>query len=503
MKKLFSIVVLGSLFAALVLAVAPAWAQQDVDSRIQAIKNEMERLKSEQMELKKEAVAAAAAMPTFDYRPGRGLTIQAADRAWSWNMRFDFAADVHFPEGQDGRRNGIGDMFGRRLAPQWTVGTNGGFYEADFGMDCDTATVTGERCGEIGRMAFLVHFEQMNPWLPKYQIGFDAASAINSYDVGFGSTAAMFEYPLVRRDGPAMGGGVGSYTGMGLFWENLPAPGRIFPGTWNFHYNLILNGQGSSDTQFYNPQSDKLDHSVYFNINPFVQSKNKWISGISASVGAIFRNIDERNANNSTNGFILRTKLGRNRLTLFTAGADADRGLNTFITPGFKWQVGPYKLMVSGGFERWNSNNGRNTAAKKAGRPGEVGRIEGTDFRFIHELFVWSPKGFFTGSTSTPNSLLMGYSFERDWASCGRPNCDESVTAGGAEFSRTRILVNELTFRYFFQPNMSVKVGWEWYDVSNMPTNVQAATGCSRNNATRAGKSCDWVDGLVRVAYYF
>jgi len=499
MKKLLSIAALGSLLAALVLAVAPAWAQ-NADSRITELENELARLEGEQMELKKEAVAAAAAMPTFDYRPGRGLTITAADRAWSWNMKFNFNADVHFPEGQDGRRNGIGDMYGRRLRPGFAFTTNGGFYEAQAEIDCDTPSTTQERCGNIQRMGLFVHFEQMNPWLPMFQIGFDVPSPINTYDQGSTSSAATFELPMVRRDN---GFNTGSHTGMGLGWENLPAPGRLFPGTWNFHYRLVLNGMGSSDSANFNPQSDKADHVVYWNINPFVQSKNKWINGIGASVGVWFSNPDERNATNANNRARLRTQLGRNRLTLSDSGADMDRGLHTFITPGVKYQVGPYKLMVAGGFDRWNSHNGRNTAAKEAGRPGEVGRIEGTYFRLINELFVWSPKGLFTGSATTPKSLLMGYSFERDWSDCGRPNCDETVTAGGAQFRRNRILRNELDFRYFFQSNMTVAVGWQWYDVSNMPTSEQVSVGCSRNTNTVAGKSCNWVDGLVRVAYYF
>ena len=49
MKKLLSITALGSLLAALVLAVAPAWAQ-NVDSRIRTLENELTRLKGEQME---------------------------------------------------------------------------------------------------------------------------------------------------------------------------------------------------------------------------------------------------------------------------------------------------------------------------------------------------------------------------------------------------------------------------------------------------------------------
>jgi hypothetical protein len=132
-----------------------------------------------------------------------------------------------------------------------------------------------------------------------------------------------------------------------------------------------------------------------------------------------------------------------------------------------------------------------------------VGRIQGTYWKFINELFVWSPKGFLTGSPITPNSLLMGWSFERSEAECGRPNCDEAATAGGSQFERNRVLVRELDFSYFFRPSLNLLLAWRWYDASNVPTTSQPALGCKRNNATLAGKDCDWNDVVLRLRWAF
>ncbi|HXG52598.1 MAG TPA: hypothetical protein VNN77_14475, partial [candidate division Zixibacteria bacterium] len=67
--RLFPFSALIALLALSSLAAAPARAQ-GVDDRIKALEQELGRLKAEQMELKKEATAAAAALPTFTYRTG-------------------------------------------------------------------------------------------------------------------------------------------------------------------------------------------------------------------------------------------------------------------------------------------------------------------------------------------------------------------------------------------------------------------------------------------------
>ena len=486
MKKLFSLVGLGSLSTALILAVVPAWADS-VDQKIKSLEDELTRLKGEQMELRKEATAAAAAMPTFNYRPGGGLTIAAGDQSWGIRFRYLFHIDMTWLEGQDARRNGDFELFGRRNRPEFTYFWDRGFYEFRSELDMDAGDAT-----EIQRATLFIHYEKLNPWFPTFQVGMDNPGTINEYDRGSNRTAATAEFPLVRRDN---GWNTGSHTGVGLVWDKLPA--MLVPGTWDFHYYWIINGLGRGDGD--TDQSSNMDQAVYFNMNPFSQSKNKWLSGFAASLGVWFGNPDERNTTNSSRRLRLRTALGPNRVTLFDSGNDIDRGLHTFISPGLQYQVSPYKLMVSGGFDRWNSND----RSSKAGRPGEVGRIQGTYWKLINELFIWSPKGLLTGSPITPNSLLMGWSFERAEAECGRPNCDETVTAGGAQFRRNRILVRELDFSYFFRPALSLLLAWRWYDASNVPTTSQPALGCRRNNATAAGKDCDWSDVVLRLRWAF
>ena len=73
--------------AAFLLAAVPANAQS-VDERIKALEQELIQLKEQQIEMKREATEAAAALPTFEYRPGNGLNIEAADKSWSFRATF-------------------------------------------------------------------------------------------------------------------------------------------------------------------------------------------------------------------------------------------------------------------------------------------------------------------------------------------------------------------------------------------------------------------------------
>src|SRR4249919_4007063 len=92
MKKGFwGFAALGLMLTAMLLAAVPAGAQS-VDDKIKALEQELGQLKSQQMELKKESTAAAAALPSFSYRPGNGVNIEAADKAWGLR----FTVESHF-----------------------------------------------------------------------------------------------------------------------------------------------------------------------------------------------------------------------------------------------------------------------------------------------------------------------------------------------------------------------------------------------------------------------
>ena len=67
MKKRF---VKLALLSAVLLAAATAFAQS-VDDKIKSLEQELTQLKTQQIELKKEATAAAAALPSFEFSSGQ------------------------------------------------------------------------------------------------------------------------------------------------------------------------------------------------------------------------------------------------------------------------------------------------------------------------------------------------------------------------------------------------------------------------------------------------
>ena len=89
-----------ALLSAALFAAAPAFAQS-VDDKIKSLEQELSQLKDQQVEMKKEATAAAAALPTFSYRPGNGLNIEAADKSWGLRATIETQWRMYFNQGQD------------------------------------------------------------------------------------------------------------------------------------------------------------------------------------------------------------------------------------------------------------------------------------------------------------------------------------------------------------------------------------------------------------------
>ena len=90
-------------------------AAATIDDRIEALESELAELKQERIELRKEATAAAAAMPTFSYRPGNGLTIEASDKAWSFRTSMEAHLRWIFESGRDDKGRTNGEVMGRRV----------------------------------------------------------------------------------------------------------------------------------------------------------------------------------------------------------------------------------------------------------------------------------------------------------------------------------------------------------------------------------------------------
>jgi hypothetical protein len=512
-KRLVQGIVLGFALTALFVAAMPGQAQ-NVDQRIQALEQELERLKSEQaqvkteqMEMRKQALEAAAALPNFSYRPGGGMLIEAADKSWSFRASVEVNFRLLFESGlaQAGRETG--GIFGRRFRPFFYYCVNDCLYEIWVALDLDgfgtgnAKNSTNTATSSILQRGLLwVHFEKLNPWLPTFYMGMDGPSEISQYRQGPTFTAAQLEYDLLSRntfDDGRFGNGIGfnwldhSLSGIGI-------PGRI-PFV-NLAWATIR--EGDDGLQSFRSQRSVL---AYVNVEPFSQIKNKWVQGIGMEFGQWWcpNNANINTVPATVSSACTRLAINDNgdggRQTLVqtpTYGA----GLTALFMPGVSWTVGPYKLRAVGGFQREWTDSQRIPAGGYVF--GSRGTKKGNLFLIGHDLFVWSPKGFLTGSSAEAGSILFGQHFERTDVDCGSP-----LACVGGQFGRNRILLREWDLWYFLMNRMSVGATWWWYDASNLRTGVNQAGSnlgvFSQRCTTCSGKGGNWLDFAVTWRYQF
>jgi hypothetical protein len=186
------------------------------------------------------------------------------------------------------------------------------------------------------------------------------------------------------------------------------------------------------------------------------------------------------------------------RQTLFDTGADSiGDGLHMAWGTGVVYNVGPYTLRAMGA---WQNSDGD--------RGGTPGKKRAHSFLIGHDLFIWSPKGFLTGSSSTAGSILLGTHFERVDMSVGCNDVPAGCSGGHlGQFHRNRILLREADIWYFIAPRMSVGLGVLWYDAANLrvgPNQACANLGiCDGNGNGRDGKGGDWLDVMLNWRYTF
>ncbi len=179
-----------------------------------------------------------------------------------------------------------------------------------------------------------------------------------------------------------------------------------------------------------------------------------------------------------------------------TGGGTIGDGLTVAHGPGIVYNVGPYTLRAMGS---WMESEDRGVSR---------GKKRAHNWLIGHDLFLWSPKGFLTGSATTTNSILVGTHFERVDISCeNRVLC---AGINGGQYHRDRILLREWDIWYFIAPRMSVGLNVLWYDASNLRSTANQAAHnlgvCKTpvNAATcRPGIGGDWTDVMLNWRYTF
>ncbi len=430
-----------------VVAVAPARAD-DVELRIKAVEQELAQLKGEQAEMKEAALAAKAKLPTFRYRQRRGIAIWAADRSWGFRTSFRWDHRLLFFESDAIAERGFvqGLLRIRRIRPRFTYYWDDGFYELDL-----TLSAGGDQTRkiEMNRMNLRIRFDKINPRLPFLTIGPDIFGFYNRHDNNWRSfRGGIFERSMMNE------GAIGSGSinnAMALDWRRLP----VGPGIIRILQFIISNNGATNINRAPNPNTDNRSLNGFIWYVPFQKSKNKWLKGIDIGFGAHYGQILTKAGQNGRNNFRVRTT-ERQRLRLIEVNEDL-RGARYYLTPGFGWEIGPYWLRTATAYNRGrfsNINDSRTT-------PGRGSMVRGNMFRVMHELWVWSPKGFLTGSHNDPRSIMLFTGFERtdyEAPNDGLRDCS-SVTPGG---ECTRASAHLFTIGGWYVVRNGLEVGMEY-----------------------------------------
>jgi hypothetical protein len=491
--------------------VAAAAEAQNVDDKIKALEQELSSLKSQQIELKKESTAAAAALPSFNYRPGNGVEITAADQ--SWGLRFGIEAHLRtlFESGQDavGRTNG--EIMLRRWRPSIFYCIDNCLYEIEMSWDMDgfgtgnaKNSTNSATSSILQRGVTHFHLENLNPFLPTVDIGGDVSTAFSLSRQGSSAVGTQMDYDLLTRNfGPNTGRAGWGYV---FNWDDrslsrIGIPGRI--GRYEFAMASVNEGDDNLSSF-----KDRKSFVQYISLFPFAELKNKWIQGFMFEFGAWFCNIDQRQTvDNGCSRLRIQDNGDAGRQTLFDTGANSiGKGLATLLSPGITWEIGPYRLRAMGAFMQAAdgdftgcSSVSTTGSARPAGcTPDLRGKKRAHDWLVGHDLFLWSPKGFLTGSANAPGSILVGTHFERTDVSCDPPRCPP---INGGQFHRGTYVIREWDLWYFIAPRMSIGGSLLWYDASNLTTTVQRNLGVRHNG--RVGGGGQWTDGNLNWRYQF
>jgi hypothetical protein len=331
------------------------------------------------------------------------------------------------------------------------------------------------------------------------QLGMEVSGSMSTARQGSSAVGSQAEYDLHTRNNGFNTGRAGN--GIILNWDDRSLSGIGIPGRiGRFQLGMAQFGEGDDGLSSF---TDKKDFNTYLSLQPFGQLKSFWIQGLTLEMGAWFCNVDNRALQNGCNRYRIQDHGDNGRQTLFDTGNNSiGDGLHIGLTPGIVWNIGPYTLRAMAHRQRSEDRGG--TRGQKTGDSWLVGS----------DLYIWSPKGFLTGSSATPGSILLGAHFERvDMeVDCGGTTGIPCGTAGHlGQFHRNRILLREADLWYFVAPRMSIGVNWLWYDASNLDNRVNQAghnlNQCRRVTATttncRPGKGGDWQTLFLNWRYVF
>ncbi|HXV80172.1 MAG TPA: hypothetical protein VEG60_09865 [Candidatus Binatia bacterium] len=477
-KRWLGFLATGFIMTVCLWAEAPLQAQsvdnkiKSIEEKISRLKAEQEQTKAEQMELKREATTAAAALPTFTYRTG-SLAITAADKSWQFSTSMQFHVHMYnwingrtFADDSTNQNFTTGDLFIRRNRPFFYYCWEDCLYEIGYGIDQNDGDITLNQ-----HARFFFHLENIHPFYPTIEVAGRGGQNV-AYVERSSSSSARLELTRDMLNDAAYDSE--EHTAIGVGWLNTEL--------WTGDFTFWTEYRVGPFQQNLNSDTDRKQFFVELGTRPFRQLKNKWIQRLKVGVGYIAAAIPNNQQSDWGKRLALRTddRIGRIR----TMDANNIGGGNHYaIFPGVEWGVGPYLFRSEIAYSRYDNDKA------PAPQPFNGNTVKGLAWSLQNELYVWSPKGFLTGSSNTPGSILLGASFARSDMDCGS---GADCTPGASTSHKGHLIKRELDVWYFLRPGLSLGTWLSWWSTPNMPTTLQERVGCVKPGQTVVGKACSW-----------
>src|SRR5574341_1086575 len=265
-KRLLSFTAMSFLLVAFVLAFAPVVSAGGVDDKIQAVE-------------------AAAALPTFSWRPRSGVTMEAADRSWGITMFLQNQIIMYnFSDAQDRGGLSTGDLFIRRFRPGWTLCVMDCLYEWHQTWDIATGDI-----GNNQNSGFYMNFSKINPWLPDMLVGDEESLLSYSYVTRSSTSSAQAELAADLLSDSAVSNL--SRRQIGLAWRGKPLV--MLPGNWDLGLEYHV---GSGMTENTVSDTDRKEFAGIIGASPFSRSKNPWLQRLKLGMSTTISSVDSRSA---------------------------------------------------------------------------------------------------------------------------------------------------------------------------------------------------------------
>jgi len=468
-----------SLTGALALAASPVQAST-MNQRIETLEKEILRLKAEQVETREQSLAAAKKMPKIKYKPGGGLTISGASGEYALTlgnrltMYWTFWNDS---QPKQSTANGVPQV--RRYRPYMTTKVDKGFYDLRFTIDAANGGSSDQGDAFVFDADMYIHFEKMNRMLPTFAFGASPSATVNPQNENCSSKRCG------RSESDFLSNGTGVITGgpdrgIGLVWKKLPNMGPMkikYLNLFVSHDRVGGNGQFASisGTAI---NTDGRAFTSGIGIMPFAKGGSKMMRSVYVSLGYIHQQPYDREGGD--NAWNVRTNQTRaQRISMIRTSSLGMAGGFDYTTVGLGFKAGSMTVRAAG---IWAEH--QICSEDPSGNCNEGDGVKGRGVRVLGEMFVYSPKGWMTGSTKKGGVMLSPMYQRTDVQQSGSTDLRGCGTG-----CRSAHAVNSGVALWYYVPGgfMNVGVVWDHWACANCNSDIAKAVP-----GAAAGDNADW-----------